>query len=288
MSRFVGVRKSGIPVLAGFIAAAAMAPASSAAPPVADQIAGLEELEREGRLDSGRARRLARLIVESKSRSPAESARRWSAVEQAFAAFQMEMDGIRTEGAPRVQPTDDRWLKLAVSTEEPLAKALFERVFLDQWQLKYDGGLDAVGSRALSALAGPEIRANIRANASWLKAVLARIGWFDISKFGEDASQAAWLLVQHSDHDRAWQERVLVDLERRVARGDMQARYYAYLSDRVATNAKRPQRYGTQGRCVGPGDWQPFETADPEGLDARRAALGLDPIAEYRKHFTCI
>ena len=131
------------------------------------------------------------------------------------------------------------------------------------------------------------MRALAAANAAWLKTVLARIGWFDISRYGAEASQAAWLIVQHADHDPAWQTEMLEALRPRVARGDMQGNYFAYLVDRVAVNAGRPQTYGTQGRCVGPGDWQPRPLVDPGDLDRRRAEVGLTPIAEYRGRFTC-
>jgi hypothetical protein len=80
---------------------------------------------------------------------------------------------------------------------------------------------------------------------------------------------------------------MLVDLEPRMRRGDMEPRSYAYLVDRVAHNAGRPQTYGTQGRCVGPGDWQPFDTIELAGLDERRLAVGLEPMSEYRAVFTC-
>ncbi len=96
-----------------------------------------------------------------------------------------------------------------------------------------------------------------------------------------------WLIVQHADFDPAWQRRMLQVLEPKLARGDMQERYFVYLLDRVAHNAGKPQTYGTQGRCVGPGNWQPFDVVDPAALDARRRSVGLDPIAEYRSHFTC-
>src|SRR3712207_4370224 len=106
---------------------------------------------------------------------------------------------------------------------------------------------------ALSTGCGREdILRSTRSNAVWLKAAIARMGWFDISRYGEDASQGAWLLVQHSDHDLGWQRQMLAVLEPRVRRGDMQGKYYAYLADRVATNSKLPQLYGTQGRCAGP------------------------------------
>jgi hypothetical protein len=95
------------------------------------------------------------------------------------------------------------------------------------------------------------------------------------------------LLVQHADHDPAWQQTVLDSLAPRVKTGDMQGKYYAYLVDRVAVNAGRLQVYGTQGGCQGPGDWRQKPVADPDGLEARRAEVGLPSSAEYRALFTC-
>lgn len=53
------------------------------------------------------------------------------------------------------------------------------------------------------------------------------------------------------------------------------------LYDRVAVSQKRPQRYGSQGRCNDQGAWTAFETEDPANLDQRRATMGLQPVAEY-------
>uniref|UniRef100_UPI0038CBF70A hypothetical protein n=1 Tax=Caulobacter hibisci TaxID=2035993 RepID=UPI0038CBF70A len=52
-------------------------------------------------------------------------------------------------------------------------------------------------------------------------------------------------------------------------------------------NAGRAQTYGTQGGCKGPADWRPDPVIDPEGLEARRAAVGLEPIAAYAAKFGC-
>ncbi len=41
-----------------------------------------------------------------------------------------------------------------------------------------------------------------------------------------------------------------------------------------------PQRYGTQLQKSGDG-WQPLPTEEPDSLDARRRAVGLEPISEY-------
>lgn len=248
--------------------------------------AALEKLQWAGRLGSDGAERLARLIIREGSGSLSEEARRWTEVRKALAAFRADADAIR---ARRWKPEwmKDDLLRRAQAATAPELKALYERAFLDQWQLHFDGGLDETGGKALRALAEPHIRTNIRDNTSWLKALLARIGWFDVSRYGSDASRTAWLLLQHSDHDPAFQRRMLGELEPRMRRGDIEPRSYAYLVDRVAFNAGRPQTYGTQGRCVGPGEWQPFDTIEPQRLDERRLAVGLDPIAEYRTHFTC-
>jgi len=42
----------------------------------------------------------------------------------------------------------------------------------------------------------------------------------------------------------------------------------------------RPRRYGTQLEKRGE-HWEPLLVDDPEGLDARRQAVGLEPITEY-------
>ena len=166
-----------------------------------------------------------------------------------------------------------RWANSAAAARDPDARALLWRVYTEQWALQ------------AGEISQAETHALLRRNSEWLKSVLARIGWFDISHYGAEASQAAWLIVQHSDHDPAWQAAVLADLAPRVARGDMQRSYYAYLVDRVAVNAGRPQTYGTQGRCQGRGNLELLPVVDRPNLDRRRAEMGLETIADYTIRF---
>jgi hypothetical protein len=218
--------------------------------------------------------------------APRLTARERVEVSRALDRFRAEIAAIRS-GIFREDWHGDPWLKARAQARNPEERALFERVFLDQWQLGYDPKLKGAAARAFHAAADSEIKVNMRSHASWLKALLARIGWFDISRYGEKASMAAWLLVQHSDHDPQWQRQVLEQLGPRVRSGDMQPRYHAYLVDRVEKNAGRPQVYGTQGRCVAPGRWEPFETNDPAKVDERRKSVGLDPMDKYRAMFDC-
>jgi hypothetical protein len=109
-------------------------------------------------------------------------------------------------------------------------------------------------------------------NTSALKSLLKLYRWFTISLFGEQANGDACLLVQHAEQDPDFQKQILVILEKLYPQNETSRANYAYLWDRVAASwsdptKRRPQRYGTQGQCVGPGKWEPLPIEDPEGLD---------------------
>lgn len=107
-------------------------------------------------------------------------------------------------------------------------------------------------------------------------------GWFDIRRFGEIADQDGWILIQHAVHDPALQARALSLIEERVALGESSPARFAYLFDRVATMADRPQRFGTQGRCTGPGRWEPHALESPDDVDLLRREVGLGTLDAYR------
>ncbi|MEO0649882.1 MAG: DUF6624 domain-containing protein [Planctomycetota bacterium] len=116
-------------------------------------------------------------------------------------------------------------------------------------------------------------------NADRLRAMLVHVGWFTRSEFGAQADRDAWTIVQHADHLPAWQAEMLTVLEGLAEVGESDPALVAYLHDRVAVSAGRPQRYGTQGGCVY-GRWEPEPIEDRDAVDARRAAVGLPPLAE--------
>lgn len=118
-----------------------------------------------------------------------------------------------------------------------------------------------------------------------LKQLVDRWGWFDLRVWGEKAESQAWLLAQHADQDVPFQKRVLALMDPLVQAGGVDPAHQAYLWDRVAVAEHRPQRYGTQGRCTGPGRWEPRELEDPDHVDDRRAAVGLPPMADYVSRF---
>lgn len=116
-------------------------------------------------------------------------------------------------------------------------------------------------------------------NTARLKELVDNVGWPTIAKVGQQASQAAWLLAQHADHDPVFQQYCL-DLMKQAEPGQVTPANIAYLEDRVRVNTGKPQLYGTQfykeGETFGP---RPIE--DEERIEERRAAVGLEPYSAY-------
>ena len=120
------------------------------------------------------------------------------------------------------------------------------------------------------------------ANQKALLAMLPPEGWFTVAKYGPEASKAAFMIVQHANPE-LWRRFVPV-LEPLAAKGEIPGRDFAMMYDRLALSEGRKQRYGSQMSCKA-GKWVPAPIEDPEGVDQRRAALGMTPFAEYVASF---
>lgn len=116
-------------------------------------------------------------------------------------------------------------------------------------------------------------------NLGRMKEIIATFGYPTKSMVGRDGTRAAWLIIQHADRDRAFQLEILKTMERLLPAGEVFADQYAYLFDRT----HRPQRFGTQGRCIDQTTWQPLEIEDKGKVDQYRAEVGLPPLEEYVK-----
>lgn len=121
-------------------------------------------------------------------------------------------------------------------------------------------------------------------NLPWLRRVVAERGWPGSSLVDVDGAHAMWLLVQHATLDPAFMRECLDLLTAAVAAGDASCTDQAYLTDRVLLFEGEQQVYGTQ-MTRRDGKWVPDDLRDPEDVDERRAAVGMEPLAEYLAGF---
>ncbi|GGO55285.1 DUF6624 domain-containing protein [Streptomyces lasiicapitis] len=116
-------------------------------------------------------------------------------------------------------------------------------------------------------------------NTDALRRVVDAHGWPGFALVGKEAAHAAWLLAQHAGEDPEFQHRALGLLAAAVEVGDADPADLAFLVDRCRVHDGLPQVYGTQYIRDADGlRMQPVE--DPDHLDERRAAAGLEPHAE--------
>ncbi|MFH8371608.1 DUF6624 domain-containing protein [Streptomyces sp. NPDC018031] len=114
-----------------------------------------------------------------------------------------------------------------------------------------------------------------------LAAIMAEFGWPTAELFGEEAAVAAWLIAQHADRQLEVQRRAVELLARAVEAGAASPRELAFLRDRALVNEGREQIYGTQIAGVRDGSPVPWPCREPERVDELRAAVGIEPFAEY-------
>ncbi len=126
----------------------------------------------------------------------------------------------------------------------------------------------------------PALKSTDEKLTTQLKEIVSQKGWPTIDLVGRDASEAASSILLHS-RDRAFQKKLLPQLETLVAEGKIAGSNVALLVDTILRAEGKPQRFGTQfnirkGKAV----IDPVE--DPAHLDERRARYGLSSMAEYK------
>lgn len=121
-------------------------------------------------------------------------------------------------------------------------------------------------------------------NLLQVRAILDKWGWLGADEIGDAGNTTLFLVIQHADV--ATQEQYLPLMRSAVKSGKAQAQDLALLEDRILIANGKPQLYGTQLS----GDPQTGEKylsplADPDNVDARRATMDLEPLADYLKKF---
>ncbi len=126
----------------------------------------------------------------------------------------------------------------------------------------------------------PRMEAVQRALAGRLARLVDQSGWPGRSRAGEDGAAAAWRIAHHAIATPALQRRFLALVQQAAAAGEATPLEAAMLEDRVRHLEGRPSLHGTLLDWDECGRLSPGPVEAPEGLDARRAAVGLPPMAE--------
>jgi hypothetical protein len=120
-----------------------------------------------------------------------------------------------------------------------------------------------------------------RRHANRLRELLDLYGWPGRTLAGEDGCAAAWLILQHAIVDPPLMKSALPLLMKSVAYGEAPPKHLAYLTDRVRTLQGEPQLYGTQHDWDDGGQMSPLPMEDVDGVDTRRAVMGMESLASH-------
>jgi hypothetical protein len=126
----------------------------------------------------------------------------------------------------------------------------------------------------------PRMEEEHKRNTARLKEIIAEHGWPGRSLVDEDGMIAAWFIVQHSISDPPFQRRALKLLKEALGRGEVSPQGVAFLEDRICACEGRPQIYGTQFEPDERGVYRPAEMIDPEHVNERRKAVGMEPLEQ--------
>lgn len=119
--------------------------------------------------------------------------------------------------------------------------------------------------------------------------IVAEHGWPGADMVGEDGAAAAWLVLQHAIGKPELMRGCLEHIKTAAAEGRAEKKHAAMLEDRIRVMEGKKQIYGTQYDWDENGEMNPNPIEDPDTVDARRAAVGLDTLAEnterIREHY---
>lgn len=169
---------------------------------------------------------------------------------------------------------------------KPLVKLLDSIDYEDQhYRIKLDEVEKKYGweSKEVKALWKTIIQKD-SSNLVKVTAILDQYGWLGPDEVGYDGNTTLFLVIQHSD--QATQEKYLPMMRAAVKAGKARASSLALLEDRVALGQGKRQTYGSQiGSDIETQTYYVLPLEDAENVDTRRAAVGLNPMADYVKQW---
>lgn len=121
-------------------------------------------------------------------------------------------------------------------------------------------------------------------NLTKVKTIIDKYGWLGPEEIGYQGNSTLFLVIQHSD--QATQEKYLPIMREAAKKKKASPADLALLEDRVLLGQGKKQIYGSQitiDNRTGRHMLSPIE--DEANVNKRRAAVGLQPIEDYVKHW---
>ncbi|MGC8776007.1 MAG: DUF6624 domain-containing protein, partial [Minisyncoccia bacterium] len=118
-----------------------------------------------------------------------------------------------------------------------------------------------------------------------MKQIIKKYGWPTIFLVGKKASNCAWLLVQHADHDIAFQKKCLKLIEESYQKDkkSINPSHIAYLTDRILFNEGKKQIFGTQFYFDQNKKLKLYPLKSTKNIDKLRKKYQLPPLKTYIK-----
>ena len=122
----------------------------------------------------------------------------------------------------------------------------------------------------------------IEENYKKMQQLLETYGWPKYSMVGELAADAPLLVINHHE-DESVRKKYLAQIKQSCIENEGSCMEFAKIQDRILVNENQLQIYGMQFRYNAQRTLEPFPIIDPEYVDQRRAAIGLEPLSVYLK-----
>lgn len=129
----------------------------------------------------------------------------------------------------------------------------------------------------------PEMEKLHNKNVGILTKIIDSIGYPTIDKVGKEASESAWLVIQHSIGQPEFMKKCAHLLKNAVLEKNANPINLAYLTDRIAVFEEQPQTFGTQFDWDENGEMSPQAFDNLASVNQRRQSIGLNSLEEQIK-----
>jgi hypothetical protein len=119
-------------------------------------------------------------------------------------------------------------------------------------------------------------------NFTQIEHLIEQNGYPTYSMVGKLAADAPLIIINHLEGEET-RMKYLPQIKDACLQKEGSCMEYAKINDRILVNTNKPQTFGMQFRYNSKRQLEPFPIKDPEYVDQKRLAIGLEPIKKYLK-----